>query len=73
MEQFYLPLAITAAILVALVITLFIIRARIRRTGEFSHSLGLGLLKVQLPPERRKDDEKIGLAELQRSGALGIA
>ena len=47
-------------------IAVFIIRARLRATGEFSHSLGLGLLKIQLPPERKREDEKSGGVNEQR-------
>lgn len=62
---------ITLATLIAGWITLTIVRGRLRATGEFSHSLGLGLIKIQLPPERKKDDEHSGgINELREKIAM---
>lgn len=54
----------------ALITTGYVIRARIRATGEFSHSLGLGLLKIQLPPERKAENDKGTVTELREKIAV---
>lgn len=61
---------IILASITAAVVSLFIIRARLRTTGEFSHSLGLGLLKIQLPPERPKEKDRGDLNELREKIAV---
>lgn len=61
---------ILAGLLAAGGVSLFIIRARARRTGEFSHSLGLGLLKIQLPPERPREKDRGDLNELREKIAV---
>ncbi len=47
-----------------------IIRARLHQRGEFSHSLGLGLLKIQLPPERKQENDKGAVGELREKIAV---
>jgi hypothetical protein len=65
---------LTAIIISTILLTgftvLFIIRARLHRRGEFSHSLGLGLLKVQLPPERKQENDKGNVTELREKIAV---
>ncbi len=51
-------------------IIIFIIRRRLKRKGNFSHSLGLGLLKITLPPAIKSDKEKISLQELREKIAV---
>jgi hypothetical protein len=63
-------LVVCASTLILLVGAFFFIRARIRTAGELSYSLGLGLLKVQLPPERKKEDEKGDTGELRQKIAV---
>ncbi len=48
---------VIGSVLAILIIAFFIIRARLRRAGEYSHSLGLGLLKIQLPQADQKEQE----------------
>lgn len=62
MPVFLLVILIAA---LALGVIGFVILGRLRQSGEFSHSLGLGLLKIQLPPERRGEQDKGGVAELR--------
>lgn len=67
----YLILGSTLAVIVLAAVSLLITRSRLRRTGEFSHSLGLQLIKIQLPPERRAEDEKsTGIAQLREKIAM---
>ncbi len=65
----YIALAIG---LVIAIITAFILLRRFKQTGEFSHSLGLGLLKIQLPPadQNQQQDQKFTVTDLREKIAV---
>lgn len=65
----YWFLGIVGVILVgSIVVVLF--KKRLRKTGDISHSLGLGLLHVQLPHARAREGEKNSAAELREKIAF---
>lgn len=67
--EFAIAIASSLLILLGLSFWLFL---KVRRSGSFNNSLGLGLLKIQLPPaDQRKDDsQKFTVADLREKIAL---
>lgn len=53
------------AVLIIGFIVVFLLRRKLRKVGDVSHSLGLGLLQIQLPHAKRKEGEKNNIAELR--------
>lgn len=53
-----MQLTIWGAVIIGGAITLYFLFIRARRQGELSHSLGLALLKVQLPRAQREENEQ---------------
>ncbi len=67
--ELVIALATSALILTVIFFWLFL---RMRRAGQFSKSLGLGLLKVQLPPadQRKDDNQKYTVSDLHEKIAV---
>jgi hypothetical protein len=57
-------------LLLIIAIALFIVRWRLQKKGSLSHSLGLGLLKIQLPKPERQDNEKVTINDVREKVAL---
>ncbi len=65
----YIGIAITLLLAVA---AIGYISTRFKRTGEFSHSLGLGLLKIELPPadQAQQQEQKFTINDLREKIAV---